>query len=117
MWRGYVDKIVKYQVMGRAEEEAHGAEVHYVSATRSSESLQFHMDRQIEKNKHNLPEKVQDYIEKGTRDVPLWEEYKVCCLFVCVWVSAVLFCCEGKITPCVLLHPFTHHFLFFSLHR
>ncbi|KAJ9436306.1 hypothetical protein DIPPA_08310 [Diplonema papillatum] len=33
-------------------------------------------DRLIMKNAGNLPEKVQEYIDKGTREIPLWEEFK-----------------------------------------
>eukprot|EP01061_Rhynchopus_euleeides_P046851 TRINITY_DN9095_c2_g1_i2.p1 TRINITY_DN9095_c2_g1~~TRINITY_DN9095_c2_g1_i2.p1 ORF type:complete len:260 (+),score=50.89 TRINITY_DN9095_c2_g1_i2:191-970(+) len=75
MWKSYIESIISYRVRGLMDEQLYFSKT-YVSATRSSEKLQFHMDRIVEQNRGKLPEKVQEYIAGEERDIPLWEEYK-----------------------------------------
>ena len=48
-----------------------------VSGIRSSERLENGFNAKIESNRNNLPTVVKDMISENTREVPLWEEYKV----------------------------------------
>ena len=76
-WRGFIDSVLSFRQRGLHDEQAFQA-VNYVSASRSSENLQFYMDRKVEQNKDKLPEKVKSYITNETREIPMWEEFKVC---------------------------------------
>ncbi|KAJ9441899.1 hypothetical protein DIPPA_35379 [Diplonema papillatum] len=71
---GYVEAVILNQAKGLVNELP--IDANYVAATRSSERMENTFDRLIMKNAGNLPEKVQEYIDKGTREIPLWEEFK-----------------------------------------
>eukprot|EP01063_Lacrimia_lanifica_P038741 TRINITY_DN8303_c0_g1_i1.p1 TRINITY_DN8303_c0_g1~~TRINITY_DN8303_c0_g1_i1.p1 ORF type:complete len:401 (+),score=139.29 TRINITY_DN8303_c0_g1_i1:85-1287(+) len=73
-WTGYVDLVEKNQAKGIIDEQQYLA--YHVSTLRSSERLEYKMDKKILENEHALPDDVKRYVADNTREVPLWEEYK-----------------------------------------